>query len=216
MLNEDLEVNSRFMRDPTKILVKKEVLTLDDTRQLRQGQPKPLMPLFGVKTDMRRQLETKPDKASFLAWVMAALPDTRDNSEQDSSDSTSVHLSIHMIQRYQLLCHTRSEGGLGNRENLNSWLLPRLHLCEIDDKVDMEKSQYVPGKAPEEEDEPRIHSYINILARIKKLSIPSQTDPRRKEERNPYWQKCMHKILQVLLKLHAHETVHAIFEGMQL
>lgn len=62
--------------------------------QLEQRQLSFLVPLLAIKADMWRQLESKPDSASFLAWVTAAVP------ESNRKDPSFISALIASVVRY--------------------------------------------------------------------------------------------------------------------
>jgi len=64
---------------------------------------------------------------NIFGKTLAVLVKQTDSAVTDSFDCISVFLCIHIVQRYQLLCHKRCVGGLDRYwENLNSVLWPRL------------------------------------------------------------------------------------------
>jgi len=62
--------------------------------QLEKRQLSFLVPLLAIKADMWRQLESKPDSASFLAWVTAAVP------EINRKDPSFISALITSVVRY--------------------------------------------------------------------------------------------------------------------
>merc|ERR1712106_697403 len=62
--------------------------------QLEQRQLSFLVPLLAIKADMWRQLETKPDCASFLVWVLDAVP------EANRKDPSFISALIASVVRY--------------------------------------------------------------------------------------------------------------------
>jgi len=64
---------------------------------------------------------------SIFGKTMSLLLKLTDSTVSDSYDCICVFLCIHLVQRYQLLCHKRCVPGLDRYwENLNSVLWPRL------------------------------------------------------------------------------------------
>ena len=62
--------------------------------QLEQRQLSFLVPLLAIKADMWKQLETNPDSASFLAWVLDAVP------EDNRKDPSFISALIASVVRY--------------------------------------------------------------------------------------------------------------------
>jgi len=62
--------------------------------QLEQRQLSFLVPLLAIKADMWKQLESKPDCASFLAWVLAAVP------EENRKDHSFISALIASVVRH--------------------------------------------------------------------------------------------------------------------
>jgi len=62
--------------------------------QLEQRQLSFLVPLLAIKADMWKQLETNPDSASFLAWVLDAVP------EGNRKDPSFISALIASVVRY--------------------------------------------------------------------------------------------------------------------
>lgn len=62
--------------------------------QLEQRQLSFLVPLLAIKADMWKQLETNPDSASFLAWVLEAVP------EGNRKDPSFISALIASVVRY--------------------------------------------------------------------------------------------------------------------
>ena len=64
---------------------------------------------------------------NIFGKTMSLLLKDVESSICDSYDSISIFLCIHLVQRYQLLCHKRCVSGLDKYfDNLNNVLWPRL------------------------------------------------------------------------------------------
>lgn len=101
-----LQVLSTKNKDSTLSMFKESNIKLTDQlptnmrteellgEQMEQRQLSFLVPLLAIKADMWRQLESKPDSSSFLAWVLAAVP------EINRKDPSFISALIASVVRY--------------------------------------------------------------------------------------------------------------------